>query len=229
VSGASRAPSVQEFAASGSPLLTEFIPASRMVLPASEPMTTAEAPALRSIPNVPWLALGDPYRSVMASLVTFWAGRRPVLQALQQVEVQPLEAATRPEQNAWLAKTIQELGRAAAVEFVTPCLSPEGKDNRPKPSFTDYRIEIDQGRPVLLVLHKPTTEGTARAPAQPLVCVGTGYLVNRSGSFLRVQVPLPGPRPPGGGSGQAYREAFLNWEVFAPSLDLLLVKPERGR
>lgn len=185
------------------PYLSTFIPSARPKEPA----------ALKAIPNFPLLESAQGDNALISGLVVFWSGRVPALiQAVRSQERTNLPAGSRIEAAQWAMNQLKQVAALGNRNLQTSRLSQEQST---APLFNDYRIEIDQGRPVLVLLF-PTKE-TSPSISTPCLAVGTGYLINEEGRFLALRVWDEG--------AQRSEQVYVRWESAQPNIDLIRVKP----
>lgn len=187
---------VLEFGTGSHPVLATH--ASKNPVPVQVPDT----PAFKSIPNVPSLEGDDPLEAIY-SLVIFHAGRYAATQARKQVERAVVPPDDRSEMLWWMNDTLQTMANATHVPLVSSPMSGTKSANVQKAIFADYRIAIDEGRPVLITLSHP---GYA-----PVICLGTGYLLLPSGAYAQVQAANA-------------QTLFIRWEAFQSNMDFVFVK-----
>lgn len=185
------------------PYLSTFIPSTRATEPA----------ALKAIPNFPLLESAQGDNALIGGLVVFWSGRVPALnQAVRAQEQMSIPSGSRIEAAQWAMNQLKQVAALGQRNLQTNRLS---QDQATAPLFNDYRIEIDQGRPVLVILF-PTKEAS-QSPSTPCLAVGTGYLINEEGRFLALQVWDEGAQSSG--------HVYVRWESVQPNIDLIRVKP----
>ncbi|MDO8586910.1 MAG: hypothetical protein Q7T82_07700 [Armatimonadota bacterium] len=218
--GGTGRPYIREFAAVGSPVSTTF-PATGSIVTPFAAADDARA-VVRDIPNVPNLTPRNPDQAALADILAFWAGRRATLLALRETRLTARKTGSRANMLAWYESAMGQFSRSAGVALSTTLLSGACGERSHKPSFTDYRIEIDQGRPPIVILNRPDDDS-------PLVCVGVGYVTSRFGDFVHIVVEEGVGKPAAGQPPAKPRRVYLNWESLAQYIDILTVAGERGR